>query len=281
MIRTVFFILMACGLAGFGAVAWIATRPPSTHAATPPPPVKQTVLVAARAVTAGSLLKPEDLVSKQVAADSIKAEGIILDTQEVRRDLVGAMARRALVAGDLLRNSDLIRPGDHGFLAAALKPGMRAVTITADTSTGSAALISPGDHVDLILTQSIAEPNVPAGRRIAAETVLSDVRVLAVDQQLVLGAATSPPSNQKDRTVTIEVTEDEAQRVSVATRLGHLSLSVRSVDGAQQMQAPRADGDTVWAMDVSPALGAAGSTLPTTGTVRVFQGAGDVKEFKF
>ena len=106
---------------------------------------------------------------------------------------------------------------------------MRAVTVGVDAITGSAGLIWPGDRVDLILTQTIAGATTPIGRRVAAETVLSDVRVIAIDQQLVQGAEANASDDQA-RTVTFEVTQEQAERVSVAIRLGRLSLSVRSAE---------------------------------------------------
>ena len=129
-----------------------------------------------------------------------------------------------------------MRPGDHGFLAAVLAPGMRAVTIAVDNTTGSAGLIWPGDQVDLILTADRStKPNLPIGHRVAAETVLSNARVIAIDQQIMQGAVAAPDSQAK--TVTLEVTEEQAERVSVATRLGRLSLSVRSAEDAQRTRA--------------------------------------------
>ena len=114
-----------------------------------------------------------------------------VDSQETRRSLSGAMVRRSLPAGEPIRMADVIRPSDHGFLAAALDAGMRAVTVGVDATSGATGLISPGDRVDLILTQTIQEPSLPLGRRVVAETVLSDVRVIAIDQQLVQGAETN------------------------------------------------------------------------------------------
>lgn len=297
MIRIVFFLLMAFGLIGFGTVAWVATRPPHAQvAAAAPAPKKVTILTAAHAINAGSLLKPDDFAATSIPADPSKAVTYTLDTPEIRRELVGAMTRRALAAGDMVREGDVIRPGEHGFLAAALHPGMRAVTISVDAGTGAGELIGPGDRVDVILTQTLNDRAVPASRRVAAETVLSDVRVLAIDQKLVLGATTTPADHQ-NRTVTLEVTEAQAQRISVATQLGRLSLSVRAA-GPQQV----ADNDhaarpgapahgkpaahhapgTVWAVDVSPALGVTEAGPPANGgSMRVFQGSADVKEFKF
>ncbi len=124
-----------------------------------------------------------------------------------------------------------------------LQPGMRAVTITVDTGTGAGDLLGPGDRVDLILTQTLTDQSLPAAHRVAAETVLSDVRVLAIDQKLVLGAA-APAMDRSNRTVTLEVTESQAQRISVASLLGHLSVSVRSADGIQQVaEAKQPNGD--------------------------------------
>ena len=258
ILRLAFFILMAVGLLGFGTVAWISTRPPplaAVAANTPPPPVTEDVLIAARAVPAGSLLKPEDLTAKQVPINGPGLADSNLDSTDTRRGLVGAMVRRSLSKGDIVRNGDVMRPGDHGFLAAVLEPGMRAVTIAVDDTSGSAGLIWPGDRVDLILTENINGQNLTPGHNVAAETVLSDARVIAIDQQIIQGAVSTPDKQAK--TVTLEVTEANAEAVSVATRLGRLSLSVRSADMAQRQGKPAPEVTTTWAVDVSPAIGEA------------------------
>lgn len=282
VLRIAFFVLMALGLTGFGTVAWLATRPPPSaeaaeRAAKPPPPVHEQVLVAAHPIHAGALLKPEDFSSKNLPIPEAKAMDLIPDKPDTRRQLIGAMVRHSLGQGDTLRNADLMRPGDHGFLAAVLQPGMRAVSIAVDNTTGSAGLIWPGDHVDLILTQTMNGADVSAGHQVAAETVLSDIRVLAIDQQIIEGAA--PTASGSQRTVTLEVTPDQAERISVATRLGRLSLSVRSAGSPRQTLAKLPGPGTTWAMDVSPAIDAQAGK--PTGTIRIYQGADGVKEFKF
>jgi pilus assembly protein CpaB len=277
VVRIMFFALMAIGLVGFGTVAWISTRPPPPppQLAAPPPPAKVAVLGAARPLRAGSLLKPEDLAAKEILVSDRSAD-MSADTPDGRRALSGAMVRRSLSKGEPVRSSDVMRPGDHGFLAAVLQPGMRAVTVAVDATTGAAGLIWPGDRVDLILTQTIQATAMPLGHRVAAETVLSDVRVIAIDQQLVQGADANQTDNQA-RTVTLEVTQDQAVSVSVATRLGRLSLSVRSADAGTNVAASR---DTTWAVDVSPALGAEPPPHQQD-TLRVYSGSGEAKEFKF
>jgi pilus assembly protein CpaB len=281
-IRVMLFALMALGLVGAGTVLWISSHPPAAEAKTDsaPPPAAVAVITAARVIHAGSLLRSEDLASKDVSRSELGPD-TTLDTPEVRRSLSGAMVRRGFGVGELLRPADVMHPGDHGFLAAVLMPGMRALTVGVDAITGTAGLIWPGDRVDLILTQEIPDTAAAPGHRIAAETVLSDVRVIAIDQQLVQGASPGS-SEQPARTVTLEVNQDQAERVSVATRLGRLSLSVRSADITHPEPLPaHAPPPTVWASDVSAALSHDVAPSPNRPPVRVFPGAGDSKEFHF
>jgi pilus assembly protein CpaB len=277
ILRLAVFALMAMGLLGFGTVAWISTRPPPPDAATVAAGTRVMILVAAHPVTAGNLLKPEDLTAKSMATGDAGDDASI-DTPDSRHALAGAMVRESLDVGEVVKLKDVMRPGDHGFLAAVLRPGMVAVSVGVDAITGTAGLIWPGDRVDLILTQQIGDVSLPIGRRIAAETVLSDVRVIAIDQQLMQGVSPGSVEN-KAPTVTMEVTSAQAELVSVATRIGKLSLAVRSADHRQ----PNDEGAhprTVWASDVSPALGA-NVAQGAKSTLHVFLGSAEGKEFKF
>jgi pilus assembly protein CpaB len=287
LLRFAVFGLMALGLGGFGTVAWLSTRPPpplpsAVAEAPPPPPVKHLVLAAAGQLRAGTLLKPEDVIQADLPnAPSVAQE----DTPVIRAGLTGAMLRRSLGPGEPILASDIMRPGDHGFLAAVLGPNMRAATVGVDNVSGSAGLIWPGDHVDLILTQTLDDPALPPSRRVAAETVLADVRVIAIDQLLARGVAPAAENGAGGRTVTLEVTTSQAERIAVANRLGKLSLSVRSADHSEpdQAQAQAAAIQTTWGGDVSPALGRPKPPAAKDGgsMVRLFQGASDGKEFRF
>ena len=175
-----------------------------------------------------------------------------------------------------------MRPGEHGFLAAVLGPNMRAASVGVDAVSGSAGLIWPGDHVDLILTQQLEDPALPPSRKVAAETVLSDVRVIAIDQLLARGVAPPAEGAGISRTVTLEVTTGQAERIAVATRLGRLSLAVRSADGADTADASEVSVQTTWGGDVSPALGRPAPAAKDGGaTLRLFSGGADGKEFRF
>jgi pilus assembly protein CpaB len=280
ILRVTFFALMALGLLGLGFIGYTATRPPPESQVARAVPVTVDVLAVAHDIAAGSLLKPGDLITKQIPRNAVPS-GATADGDDERRGLVGAMLRRGLAAGEVLREADALRPGDHGFLAAVLVGDMRAVTVGVDAITGTAGLIWPGDRVDLILTQTIADPSLPIGHRIVAETVVSNVRVIAIDQRMVQGAANSGPTPDA-RTVTLEVNETEAQGVQVAVRLGRLSLSVRPADGPTAKSSTRGPVGTTWASDVSPALANDVPAPPPAGRViKVWQGTGDGRDFKF
>jgi len=148
--------------------------------------------------------------------------------------------------------------------------------VSVDAVSGIAGLIWPGDHVDVIMTQISDDPTLPASRRASAQTVLSDVRVIAIDKQLMQEAAGSATEQQDTaHTVTIEVTDVQAGRMALASRLGHLSLNVRAADAAPDT-AGRSP-PTTWGGDVSPAL----NERRAGRVMRVYQGTTDGKELKF
>src|SRR3954447_10468233 len=108
---------MSLGLIGFGTVAWITTRPMGLGG---PPPTKM-ILVTAAAIQGGSLLTADDVQQKEIAAEEMVKE-YNTDTAEIRRSLMGAMVKRSLGSGEAIRSDDLMRPTDHGFMAAVLSP---------------------------------------------------------------------------------------------------------------------------------------------------------------
>lgn len=290
VLRIVLFALMAFGLGGFGIIAWVSTRPPAaaveaaapTEATVaevkpePPKPVaKVAVLVAARPLRAGALLKPEDITAHEVAQEAV-TDAMNLDSPANRQALVGAMVRRSVAMGDPLAQSDVMRPGDHGFLAAVLAPGMRAVTIGVDAVSGTAGLIWPGDRVDVTLTHLIEDTSLPLGRRVSAETVQRNARVIAIDQQLIQGTVPGSSEASTARTVTLEVTGDQVLQVQVAARIGRLSLSVRSSDTSESGNDAQS---VIYAADVSSALARQPSQLRTD-VIRVHSGTSDSKEYK-
>lgn len=243
-----------------------------------PPPTEQ-ILVTGVPLSGGALIQPNNITSTAMVVANVPADAII-DTPQNRTSLTGAMVKMALAQGALITDDDVIHPGDHGFLAAVLEPGMRAVTVAVDNVTGADGLIWPGDRVDVLLTQNIA--GAPDGKSIAAEVVLSDVRVIATGSELVKDASNNNNNNNNNNqpasTVTLEVTQEQAARCLVAVNLGKLSLIVHSAQATtvKNNETP----PPVWAGQVSPALSAAQPTEQPVTTVNVIS-SGDTGEFKF
>ncbi|WP_298284117.1 Flp pilus assembly protein CpaB [Acidocella sp.] len=249
----------------------------------PPPPTEQ-ILVASGPLQGGTLLQPAGIASASVLVKTAP-QGVIIDTPDNRATLTGSMLRVPLAAQQPILDTAVIHPGDHGFLAAVLSPGMRAVTISVDAVTGADGLIWPGDDVDVLLTQTI--PGAPDSKSIAVEQVLSNVRVIATGAELIKDPNAGADGGQSAKTVTLEVTPDQAARCIVAGTLGKLSLILHSAQGVDNAAkaAPKNTAApsvplTVWSGDVSPALTNAvpQNSQMTTVNVLTPNGSG---EFKF
>lgn len=261
-----------------------APKPAEPVAAAPvAPPAKSMMLVASRPLSAGTLVKDEDFVVREVPPGDLP-DGALLQSEEVRVEMRGALLRRYLDAGSAVVRGDVLRPRDRGFLAAVLRPGARAMAVGVDAVTGAAGLIWPGDQVDLILTQEMDAASAPISRRIVGETVLTNVRVIAVDQAFTQGAsagllgAGGGIERGVARTVTLEVQPDQAERVAVAERLGRLSLAVRSMEQSAEGGQTDAAPTSVFGADVSPALSRSGPAIGSR--IRVIQGS-DSQEVTF
>jgi len=290
LVRVVLVLLVGLGLLGLvGAFLLSQQQAPAPAPVVNAPPPAAHIMVAARPVRAGSLIVPEDMEAAAIDQDKIPV-GAMGDTPDSRQHLRGAMARKSLAPGEPFMPGDFLSPGDRGFLAAVLAPGMRAVTIGVDAVSGTAGLIWPGDRVDLLLTQTIddqvaAEHHGPA-QTVAGETLMEDVRVIAVDQQLVQGAQANANGQNGggNRTVTHEVSPVDAERIEVAARLGRLSLTVHPATQAAaapgEPQVTPESPQPVFAGDVSAALRSRG-TNKVGSAVKVFRGTGDPVEYKF
>ena len=137
--------------------------------------------------------------------------------------LLGTVVRYQISAGEPVTQGSLAAPGDRGFLAAALGPGMRAVTVPVSAKTGVAGFVFPGDRVDIVLTQTVAGDDEGADLK-AAETFLRNMRVLATDQSTKRKRWKGKTVVRQFRTVTLEVTPKIAEKIAVAQTIGSLSL---------------------------------------------------------
>jgi pilus assembly protein CpaB len=137
-------------------------------------------------------------------------------------DINGAVIRNLIKAGEPLQKEKIVTPKEGGFLSAVLYPGTRAISVGVDVVSANAGFIFPGDRVDLLLTHSVDQGD--GKKSFASETFLEDIRVLAIDQQV------NNPENKAlvPKTVTLEVTPKQAEKVLVAQQLGKIALILRS-----------------------------------------------------
>ncbi|ANK81123.1 MAG: Flp pilus assembly protein CpaB [Rhizobiales bacterium NRL2] len=277
----------AVALSAAGGAAWLANAalsapPPAAPAAVlqtvPQPASTVEVLVSARPIRAGDLLQADDVRWQAWPKDAM-TETYVVRAGESAPEVAGRVSPTAIAAGLPIVPDALIRPGERGFLAAVLPPGHRATTIPIDATTGVAGFVFPGDRVDLILTFSV---DGERGDSLASQTVLHDLRVLAIDQKMVQQDGHAAIS----KTATVEVTPEQAEKIALALQLGRLSLSLRAVTAGSETDAtslsPRA-GYTV-AGDVSPLfnkrVATNGAGKPPVRRVTVMRG-GEASEVEF
>ncbi len=185
------------------------------------------VLVATRALPVGTIIDAEALRFQAWPEGLVQPAYYIKGQPGAQpQDLLGTVVRNEITAGQPITQGALVKPGDRGFLAAALGPGMRAVTVAVSSTTGVAGFVFPGDRVDIVLTQEVAGGGEGQALKVS-ETILRNVRVLATDQR-----TTSKDENGKvvmaaTETVTLETTPRIAEKIAVAQTIGTLSLSLR------------------------------------------------------
>jgi pilus assembly protein CpaB len=246
--------LLIAAITAFLARSMFTGAAAPTAAAAKPVETGPKVMVATRALPVGTIINAESFRyqpwPKELVEDAYfiegpgasegpdgAAAGIAPD------ELIGTVVRNAITAGQPITKGSLVKPGDRGFLAAALGPGMRAITVPVSALTGVAGFIFPGDRVDLVLTQNIAGPGGPPLK--VSETILRNMRVLATDQRSTNTVDEAGNTVvRKYKLVTMEATPSIAERVTVAQSLGTISLSLRSLaDNAAELEQALASGE--------------------------------------
>jgi pilus assembly protein CpaB len=131
---------------------------------------------------------------------------------------------------------------------------MRAVSVPVDEASSNAGLIFPGDRVDLIVTHSLDLTGEAGVSRRVSETVLRDLRVIAMGRSLKGEAEADLTVGAQARTATLETSPAGAEKIALASELGKLSLSLRSLAVGDDAQPPGAAPTHTWDLEVSPAL---------------------------
>jgi pilus assembly protein CpaB len=228
-------VVLGIAVAAGGIAAILA----SGHKSAPPPPQAPVVqletvdvLVAKSDLSRGELIEAHDIgwqTWPKAAANSSFIE------KSARPDAInqfnGAIVRVPVAAGQPIYDPMVVFAKGSGFLAAVLPKGMRAVAMVITPESDAGGFILPEDHVDILLTRHDREAEKRTGsEKIVTDTILQNVRVLAVDQ------AVEEKGGQKvvvGRTVTLELSPQQAETLALSHELGTLSLSLRSLMDSQ------------------------------------------------
>ena len=249
-----------------------------------PVPTGPKVMVAKQALPVGTIIDASALTwqpwPKELMQSAYYTEG---QPDAQPQKMFGTVVRYQITAGQPITRGALVGPKDRGFLAAALGPGMRAITVPVNASTGVAGFVFPGDHVDMVLTQQVQGGGDGPPLKVS-ETIVRNLRVLATDQRIDSKGEDGKTEVKTFANVTLEVTPRIAEKISVAQSLGTLSLSLRSIaDTTAELERAVAAGEVKVPAGTNPAqerqmlLAIANRPLDSNTT---FTTGGDVSRFQ-
>ena len=233
-------IVLVIAVVAGGIAALLAGR---SDAPPPPAPVTQLettdVLIANSDIGLGSTVSAQDLRWQTWPAAAAGSSFIRKSNRpDAINQLVGSIARVPVSAGEPIRESKLIKATGSGYMAAILPSGMRAISVEISPETGAGGFILPNDHVDVILSRrDRAQEKVTGVEAHTSEIILSNVRVLAIDQ------AVEEKNGQRvvvGKTATLELSPRQAETLALSRQLGTLSLALRSLVDFNSKDQPEA-----------------------------------------
>src|SRR5580698_270167 len=228
-------VVLGVGLAAGGVAAMLASghrEAPPPPVAAPPPLATVDVLLAKNDLSRGQVIGDGDVDWQTWPAASANASFIKrTDRPDAVHQFVGAVVRIPVASGEPIRDPSVVFAKGSGFLAAILPKGMRAVSMEVSAENGAGGFILPDDHVDVVLTRHDRMQTAGgASDKIVSESILRNVRVLAIDQ------AVEEKAGQKvvvGKTATLELTPDQAETLELARQQGTLTLALRSLVDSQ------------------------------------------------
>ncbi len=224
----------------------------NSAAAAPAVPTGPKVLVAKKNLPVGTIIDATMLGFQPWPKELLEGAYYTQATPDADpAKMLGTVVRYPITAGQPVTRGALVGPQDRGFLAAALGPGMRAVTVPVSTSTSVAGFVFPGDRVDMVLTQEVTGEGHPLK---VSETVVRNLRVLATDQRIDSKDEEGKIEVKTFSNVTLEATPRIAEKIAVAQSVGTLSLSLRSIaDNTSELERAVASGEVKVPEGTTPA----------------------------
>jgi pilus assembly protein CpaB len=227
--NTARIVVLTIAVGAGGIAAYLASG--SDNKPPPNAPVAQLptvdVLVAKADIGLGQSVKPEDLQWQTWPAATASNTFIRRSERpDATTQVTGSIARAPFIAGEPIRDQKLVRADGSGFMAAILPTGMRAISTEISPETGAGGFILPNDRVDVILSKRDKNPDSSGPDVVSSEIILSNVRVLAIDQ------APKEKDGQNSvvgKTVTLELKPEQSETLARARQSGTLSLALRSI----------------------------------------------------
>ncbi len=187
------------------------------------------ILVAAKDVKVGGLLDKSAVRWQKWPKNVVKGGMISRKSKpDAKAKFESARARTTIFEGEPLQDRKVVFAGESGFMAAVLPKGMRAIAVRVSVETGAGGFILPNDHVDVLLTRK-ASSSSGAANKTFTDTVMSNVRILAIDQSFAVNAKGEKVSSGKINTATLELDPRQAEVIALAETTGQLTLALRSM----------------------------------------------------
>ena len=266
-LRTLLLLALAISLAGGTAMlarSWLTSQRLQEFAKGAPILAAKpaaSVLVARADLRRGQILRPDDMIWQVWPDGAIDKNYIVLGGPRTPEAFAGSVVKNPVAGGEPISAAKIISPEDRGFLAAVLAPGMRAISVPVTRTSGISGFIFPGDRVDLLISYPVPSAKSAQGdatrpnyEHRASQTVLQDIRVIGIDQQL----DGKPGETVIAQTATFEVTPKQSEIIALASEIGKVSLTLRSL-----VPAP---GDTAQAAEPAHADNRSGADSPLSQT---------------
>lgn len=191
------------------------------------------VVVAARPIEFGTRLDEKNLAVVQLPVEAAPAGSYRTIKEVIALDGGAPVALTALSPREAILPAKLSGAGARASVSAMITPGMRAYTIQVGDVNGGGGHVLPGDRVDVLLARTV--PGSEAQQNIESDVVLQNVRILGIN----LNADQTTTAKANPKTATLEVTVEDAARLSIASQVGTLSLALRRT-GAAEVEPVRA-----------------------------------------
>ncbi|MEH6632191.1 MAG: Flp pilus assembly protein CpaB [Halopseudomonas aestusnigri] len=229
MAKRIILILIALMLSGgtaFIANNWLKANKRSIQTAQSvavEPRAEIQILTAKKDIPIGKFVNENDFVWQSWPENYVSDYHLTKDKFKID-DLTGRVSRTGIPTSEPININKLVSPGERGFLAVVLKPGHRALSVNISSETSVSGLVYPGDRVDIIASMTIKEDEDSKKKRRVSETILTNVRVLALGTSL---STETGKTNAGAKTVTVELTPSQVEIVSVSAIWGKISLALR------------------------------------------------------